>query len=381
MTDYNKFTLADLRTKVADHVRAGRGELPEGETLHTVRTAWLRPDCVEFLSAIEGDSATESSEMPSESTVLPVINMSGTNAPQSPVNALEEAIRAIAGTVRQQAPELDIAAIKKLISGEVASELLNLTLPRTVSVSMPDRVPVDVGFTHCDFDKVLKLATLRRNPSIWISGPTGCGKSLMVEQIAQSLGLPFYSHIAAVMPSDLMGYLDATGTYRGTQLFEAFTKGGVCLLDENDAYSERALLSINELIASGTAVFGNVRYTKHKDFILFAGANTWGSGATIEYTGRNRLDAAYLNRFDFRVAMDYDEKLEEAVMGKTEWTNACHKARKLARETSVKVIISLRHIKSGQALINSGFSMLEAVRMTWGAGLDDQTLAKLAAKV
>ena len=50
---------------------------------------------------------------------------------------------------------------------------------------------------------------------------------------------------------------------------------------------------------------------RHKDFICIAAANTVGLGADRQFSGRNKLDAATLDRFAIgKIMMDYDPEVE-----------------------------------------------------------------------
>ena len=48
----------------------------------------------------------------------------------------------------------------------------------------------------------------------------------------------------------------------------------------------------------------------HPDFKVVCAGNTFGSGSTLQYTGRNKLDAATLDRFMI-IEWDYDKELEK----------------------------------------------------------------------
>jgi cobaltochelatase CobS len=55
-------------------------------------------------------------------------------------------------------------------------------------------------------------------------------------------------------------------------------------------------------------------HVRHPDFYIIAAANTWGTGATAAYCGRNKLDDATLDRFvGAKIRVDYDAKIERAI--------------------------------------------------------------------
>ena len=145
-----------------------------------------------------------------------------------------------------------------------------------------------------------------------VVGPAGSGKSHAMEQIARDLGLKFYMANRIQNTFELVGFVDAAGKYVTTQFYEAFTKGGLFFFDEVDASSPEALVTINAAVAQKHMAFpghaGNI--AMHKDFKAVVAGNTYGTGSTFQYTGRNKLDAATLDRF-MVIDWDYDRELEK----------------------------------------------------------------------
>ncbi|MGL6124260.1 MAG: AAA family ATPase [Shewanella sp.] len=388
MIDCSKFTVGELRDKIATLAKQGKITLPEGESLTTVRQVWDRASCVASLvgAGLGAERLLKPIEPPSGDLIqleAPIPRPGISSAIAAPNNAdsghekaLIDALRAITG--QSASKPLDMSAVEFAIDERVSAAIASVSLPRKLEVVQVNREAVNVGLVHKQFDRLLKLATIKPNAKIWITGPSGSGKTHAAKQLAEALGRDFYSIGAAIMPSDLMGYVDANGKLFETQVFHAATKGGVLISDEQDSNSERATLAANEMLSGDSVVFGGKRYQIHPDFIMLAGANTWGNGATVEYTGRAKLDQAYINRFDYRIHWDYDESLEDALIGgSNEWSRACQKARKLAAEQNIKLLITPRHTQSGNLLFNEGYKIIECAEMTWGAGQDIQTLKKL----
>lgn len=128
---------------------------------------------------------------------------------------------------------------------------------------------------------------------------------------------------------ELVGFVNAKGDYVTTQFYEAFTKGGLFFFDEVDASSPEALVTINAAVAQGYMAFpehpNNLQM--HKDFKVVVAGNTHGRGANLEYNGRNKLDAATLDRF-MVVDWDYDKKLEDNLIKDKYLLNICKIASK-----------------------------------------------------
>lgn len=210
-------------------------------------------------------------------------------------------------------------------------------------------------------------------PNVWIAGPAGSGKTFAVKQIAQAMALDYGFHGAMSMAHELVGFVDAGGTYHETVFVRLYRNGGVCLLDECDAGSSEALLALNAALANGEMSLPNGEIIqRHKDFRCVAAANTYGAGATAEYVGRARIDAAFLDRFGVRLQWDYDKKLEQAICGNADWAKRVQKARAQAAKIGLKVLITPRASETGAALIAGGMSENDAAQITYLAGLSSE---------
>lgn len=171
---------------------------------------------------------------------------------------------------------------------------------------------------------------------ILLVGPSGSGKSFMMRDLADSLDMDYGETplTAGATPSWLVGAETITG-YKTRPFVEIYEKGGVYCFEEVDAADPNMLLLVNNAIANDSffnPVTGQ-ELVKHHDFIVGATANTWGIGSNRQYTGRERLDAATLDRFRVgRVEVQYDEIVEKAIVkewqGKAEKMERPHKAKK-----------------------------------------------------
>lgn len=147
------------------------------------------------------------------------------------------------------------------------------------------------------------------------------------------------------------------------------------LFDEIDNFSPSALLAINMATANSFCQFPHGIFKRHPDCIIIAAANTWGQGATNDYVGRNKLDAATLDRFQPKLDWPYDHKLEQAIAVKQDpdlgpqWFNLIETARSAVKRQGLKIIISPRATFGGIGLLQQGFTVQEVVDMTIAAGL------------
>lgn len=155
-------------------------------------------------------------------------------------------------------------------------------------------------------------------------GPKGTGKTTLARQIADSLGVPFgfASLTSAASPSVFNGRqkIGGDGGHTPSVFENIYRDGGVFLFDEIDAGNENLLLLVNAALANGyfsNAVTGEI-IPRNPRFYPVAGANTFGTGAGRDYNGRNRLDAATLDRWAAgRVKIDFDEMLAKVVFYRT----------------------------------------------------------------
>lgn len=215
-------------------------------------------------------------------------------------------------------------------------------------ITLPDKKEINLtGRQHKDFNKTLTLLSIHKQ--LMLSGPTGSGKTYLSEQLSKALDLDF-SHIsctAGMSESHLTGRMVADGTYIPTSFVGLYERGGVFLLDEIDAADSNVLLIINSAIANGKMSVPNRKENpiakRHENFHLVVASNTWGHGS-FEYSGREILDKAFLDRFALSKAyIDYDEELELSITDNLPLTDKLQYVRrncKIERSISTRTILS-----------------------------------------
>jgi hypothetical protein len=302
----------------------------------------------------------------------------GHDVPETP-KAAPEAPKAVLPASREELlrqllePTIDEAKLEALVNAKIAKALEGIPTVRIELAPQNGETRTLDGHHHPMFAHLLKAAASRMAngvpPSIWIAGPAGSGKTHGAHMVAKALNLPWHYNGALSMPHELLGFIDAGGTYHRTPFREAYEHGGVYLFDEVDASDNSALLALNAALANGTATFPDCQITRHPDCIVIATANTWGLGATADYVGRSKIDAAFLSRFPVRIHWDYDSALEVAISGNESFARRVIAARERARTHGIKVIIDPRASQAGAALIAAGFKPDEAADMTYLANL------------
>ena len=274
---------------------------------------------------------------------------------------------------------VDMDAIRTMVD-----ERIDALAPRTLVVECVEhRVEID-GKQHGEFERVLRIVNTRtagRRLHVWLTGASGSGKSHLAHSVAKASGLDYYTTGAVQTPFQLTGFVSPSGDSATlkTPFRLAFENGGVFCWDDVDASDARALCAFNEALSNGRYAFPDAVVTAHADFVCIASANTWGGGATQDYVGRTRIDAATLTRF-VRVAVDYDADLETALAGDhRNWAVYVQAVRASVRTLGLKVLITPRHTIQGAALLEAGFPKSEVEAMTVYAGMDAATEAKVRA--
>lgn len=236
-------------------------------------------------------------------------------------------------------------------------------VPQTkrIAVSVRKQKAVEMENQHFKFEDVLR--TISAGVNLALVGPAGSGKTSIVKNVAVALKMEFYSKSVSAQTGthEFFGYYDANGRYVPTLFRKCYEKGGVFLLDEFDAGNPNVLAVLNQATANGECAFPDKMINKHKDFIIVMAGNTYGTGANAEYVGRNKIDAATLDRFMF-MEIPYDEQLEMVLAENKTWCEKVQKFRKNADKKKVKCVISPRATFHGEALLATGMNEIDVVR-------------------
>ncbi len=287
----------------------------------------------------------------------------------------ERLVEAARDKVTEIAKGAKAAAVKAAVEAAVESvqqyRIVRIEIRKDDTVrTLPDE------YRHPVFEDVLTALSVREN--VYLVGGAGSGKTTLAKQAADALGLPFYSTGAVGMAYQLQGFINAEGDYMQTDLYRAYTEGGVFLFDEIDGSSANAILAFNAIAANDYAAFPNGTVKRHADFVIIAAANTYGNGANRDYIGRAPLDGSSLDRFGF-IAMDYDEKLELAISLNDVWTRWVQQCRKVANEHRMQVIISPRASIKGGKMLAAGMSVDKVANMYIFKGMSESDRARFPA--
>lgn len=257
----------------------------------------------------------------------------------NPAEMLTAAIQALAGGVTPAA----IAALQEEVAAlkEEVAALKDEKPCRTIDVKVGEKTNRVDGVLNPVFEDVVTLIAANKN--VYLFGPAGSGKNVLCGQVAEALGLKFYYQNTLLTKFDLSGFKNAVGDFEKTEFFEAFTKGGLFMLDEVDNSSAEALVALNAALANGYYSFPGIgRVDVHPDFRCIAAGNTIGTGADAAYCGRYKLDASSRDRFQF-IEVDYCPEIEESICnGHDDILQFVRDLRKAVQKVGAEMILGYR---------------------------------------
>jgi MoxR-like ATPase len=206
-----------------------------------------------------------------------------------------------------------------------SSNVLQIASKRALNVTdsfVPDRLDTYVPFGF--FDDLRDITNSKMFYPVYITGHSGNGKTLMIEQVCASLGREMIrvNITKRTDETDLIGsyeLIDGSTIRREGPVITAMRRGAVLLLDEVDLGTEDLLCL--QPILEGKPYFdkktGEVIHAAF-GFNIYATANTKGKGdADGRYLGANIMNEAMLERFALTEEQEYpDAKTERKILAK-----------------------------------------------------------------
>lgn len=225
------------------------------------------------------------------------------------------------------------------------------------------------------------LSNIKAKRSTMLLGPTGVGKTELIKNIADSLGLPLTIFDMGTMSDPIMSLVgthtisvkdDKTiSEFIPSRFSEVIQKPGVILLDE----LSRAVVTANNLLfpcldfrreLPMEYCFHNCEPVKvHPECVFIATANV-GS----QYTGTHKLDRALMDRFVLievdplneqmtkEVVRNYGKRLTEDQVKTI--VSIYNRINKSHEEFRVNFNMSIRHLKNIVDLVADGFTIYDS---------------------
>jgi cobaltochelatase CobS len=289
--------------------------------------------------------------------------------------ALIEALKATKGS------GIDEDAVRKIVKAELSD-----VAPKEIIITRPDLTQyTTTGYVRPEFEKVLRKASCGIN--ILLVGPAGCGKTHLAHQVAEAMGRQFasVSCTAGMSESALQGWLlpsdNGAFEYVPSDFVTMYENGGVFLFDEIDAADPNTLLFVNQALANGGFNLpqrkGATYVKRHPDFVCIGAANTYGTGANMVYSGRERLDESTLDRFRAGVVkLGYDLGFEKQAVDAQvfEW---CLSVRAKIEASRLNRVMSTRFMLDATKLKQAGESF-DSIKETYFIGWKAEEVSKVS---
>jgi len=206
------------------------------------------------------------------------------------------------------------------LAGVATAEVIDLPVGNpsvgTVSVLQSDVIVIPqsvkeyVPFGHFRDLKTILLSRLFF--PVFVTGLSGNGKTMMVEQVCARLKRECYRVNVTIETDedDLIGsntLVDGNICFREGPVLKAMRKGAVLLIDEIDLASNKIMCLQSILEGSGYLNKKTGEYiSPAKGFTIIATANTKGKGSDDgRFIGTNILNEAFLERFSIAMEQEY----------------------------------------------------------------------------
>lgn len=240
-----------------------------------------------------------------------------------------------------------------LDAGEVFSGTPSGHMAKGFAASSPFTPVVDSNYIFHESSRDLIVWFINPTDPLYVFGPTGCGKTSCLKQLAARLNYPVFEvtgHSRLEFP-DLVGHLSV---HQGTMQFDygplalAIRFGGLFLLNEIDLLDPSTAAGLNSILDGAPLCIpenGGELIIPHPMFRLCATANSnGGSDQTGLYQGIQRQNLAFMDRFTLCEVGYPSPAAEENLLAKIS-----PKLPKAIRKKMVEYANEIRRLFMGEA--------------------------------
>lgn len=169
---------------------------------------------------------------------------------------------------------------------------------------------------HEKFDDLLTL--ILNDDAPYMYGPSGCGKTYMIEkQLSHLLGIDVVTNGYIMYETDILGFNNANGMYTPSNFYRCYKYGDIIFLDELDNSMASSTIVLNSFLGKkddSSYTFPNGdKVKKHPNFRILSAGNTRGTGRTVAYNTRQKLDETLMQRLT-PIEIDYDSRIEKKIL-------------------------------------------------------------------
>ncbi|PMK78602.1 ATPase [Vibrio breoganii] len=211
-----------------------------------------------------------------------------------------------------------------------------------------------INFIDCSF-----------GDGLLVTGPTGSGKTSVIEQVLARLHYPAQSYNCGGSTEfmDLVGQwimVKGDTIWMDGCLTKAMREGHVLILNEIDLMDPAELANMNAILEGSPLVISQLDgeiIVPHPNFRVVATSNSNGSGSDGMYVGVQRLNLAFMDRFNI-IKVDYaDSEIEAQILEKIAPT-----IPKKIRENMIDLANKVRKVFKGDEEANVELSVTFSTR-------------------
>jgi MoxR-like ATPase len=190
----------------------------------------------------------------------------------------------------------------------------------------------------------LLLAAVLANGHVLLEGVPGIAKTLTAKLLAMTMAIDFsrIQFTPDLMPSDIIG----TTVFNVKKGEFEFKSGpvfsGIVLIDEINRAPAKTQAALFEVMEERQITVDGKTYVMKDPFLVFATQNP------IEYEGTYRLPEAQLDRFLFKIKIDYPSLEEE-----TRILSEAHGRRERDKLANVKKVIAGKEVIANQKTVKN----------------------------